>query len=464
MKRSLFMINPAQQNYNTSLSEEAHLLEVIQGRGDEIIDVQFFQKGEKVTIGSELGTKLLFAGRSVGWIPSGFSHFTWMMFPFLQAQKDWKSSFISQKDRTLARWDNRTANIRLSGDWEAFYVIDEDKTISVDVPKVGSMMLGLEIENHLVLQNQDEWYSFRYVLPKKTLAVAPSNDKKGLVMGGVLAASILFMSSFIPSSQADTIELLKEQEERVLMWTASVGKMEAPKPKERKGNVDKKSSDRSKKVTVSKPKSKTGKIQSPSVSAKSDSTMTATDFLDNMDFSGGTSADINTGEIFAKAGEGLSRGNQDSGHGTMPGGLNIPTDTISDLDIDIPTERERERTTKTPERQAKPVIAMQDLKHLPIFVDTPTAILQIIMTKYNAIRNCYRRELGKNPSLSGKITVKFSINTKGKVVLAGIKTSTMNHSAVEKCIVKQIKGLNFSSLKLESNISVSYPFLFSSSE
>lgn len=85
----------------------------------------------------------------------------------------------------------------------------------------------------------------------------------------------------------------------------------------------------------------------------------------------------------------------------------------------------------------------------------------VIKRNMAQIRYCYQRELTKNPSLGGKITVKFVIAKDGTVSSATTKTSTMNNPAVESCINGRFMRFQFPEPKGGGIVIVSYPFIFS---
>lgn len=85
----------------------------------------------------------------------------------------------------------------------------------------------------------------------------------------------------------------------------------------------------------------------------------------------------------------------------------------------------------------------------------------VIKRNMAAIRYCYQRELTKNPSLGGKITVKFVIAADGTVSQATTKATTMNNPAVESCINGRFMRFQFPQPKGGGVVIVSYPFIFS---
>ncbi len=93
-----------------------------------------------------------------------------------------------------------------------------------------------------------------------------------------------------------------------------------------------------------------------------------------------------------------------------------------------------------------------------------TLIDSVIKRHINAIRYCYQKELQKNPSLAGKVVVKFVIAKDGSVATASIKSSTMNDPAVEACLTSRFLRMNFPTSPGGGIVVVSYPFLFSATE
>ncbi|MBW2703140.1 MAG: AgmX/PglI C-terminal domain-containing protein, partial [Deltaproteobacteria bacterium] len=90
----------------------------------------------------------------------------------------------------------------------------------------------------------------------------------------------------------------------------------------------------------------------------------------------------------------------------------------------------------------------------------PGPIRRVIRSKLAVFRNCYERELSKNPTLKGKITVTWVINAKGKVAKISKIESTMKSEPVINCIKAKIKSLRFPAPKDGKDRVVRYPFIF----
>lgn len=77
-----------------------------------------------------------------------------------------------------------------------------------------------------------------------------------------------------------------------------------------------------------------------------------------------------------------------------------------------------------------------------------------------AIQNCYEKELKRNPSLKGKVVVRFSINPQGRTTDIDIEENSLGNEAVGSCIKTVIRGWVFP-FKPPADVPVAYPFVFS---
>ena len=66
-------------------------------------------------------------------------------------------------------------------------------------------------------------------------------------------------------------------------------------------------------------------------------------------------------------------------------------------------------------------------------------VSEVVNSHNNAIQYCYQRELKRNPSLKGKLVVRFLIKPNGKVSEVTMISSTLNNPRVERCVVNRIK-------------------------
>lgn len=96
-------------------------------------------------------------------------------------------------------------------------------------------------------------------------------------------------------------------------------------------------------------------------------------------------------------------------------------------------------------------------------VDSPDVdrekLAAYVKARRGAIQSCYEKELKRNPSLKGKIVVRFSITTSGRTSDIEIEENTLANEAVGSCIKTTIRGWNFP-FKPDSDVPVAFPFVF----
>jgi TonB family protein len=83
-----------------------------------------------------------------------------------------------------------------------------------------------------------------------------------------------------------------------------------------------------------------------------------------------------------------------------------------------------------------------------------------IKKRIGAVRACYEKELRRNPTLQGKITVEFTIEQSGTISKANATANTMNDPAVAACIVDALKRIRFNPGPEGGSVTYSYPFVF----
>lgn len=89
-------------------------------------------------------------------------------------------------------------------------------------------------------------------------------------------------------------------------------------------------------------------------------------------------------------------------------------------------------------------------------------IARVIEKHLGQIRYCYERQLSANPELYGKVLVKFTINGSGAVSAQNIGLTTLKSAMVEGCILRRVSGWQFPQPKGGTQVRVTYPFLFKS--
>lgn len=86
---------------------------------------------------------------------------------------------------------------------------------------------------------------------------------------------------------------------------------------------------------------------------------------------------------------------------------------------------------------------------------------KVIKRDMNAISKCYRKRLKSEPTLAGKLTIRFVITPEGTVSSAAEKSSTLDDEPVSTCVQAVFMGMRFPEPKDDGIVIVSYPFVFS---
>ena len=71
-------------------------------------------------------------------------------------------------------------------------------------------------------------------------------------------------------------------------------------------------------------------------------------------------------------------------------------------------------------------------------------IIRRVMRRHRrGFQHCYERELQADPSLAGRVSVRFTIDPTGSVQSAQVQECTLDNSAVESCVVGQVRRMQF---------------------
>ena len=89
-------------------------------------------------------------------------------------------------------------------------------------------------------------------------------------------------------------------------------------------------------------------------------------------------------------------------------------------------------------------------------------VRRVIERNHARFKWCYEKELSRDPNLSGKIAVYFTIAPNGRVAKASLRESSMGDDTVETCVVEKMESLQFPNPRGGGVVVVTYPFVFTS--
>jgi hypothetical protein len=98
----------------------------------------------------------------------------------------------------------------------------------------------------------------------------------------------------------------------------------------------------------------------------------------------------------------------------------------------------------------------------PPVVDGPISeadISRVMQRNLRAMRDCYEHALKRDPTLAGKIFLRFDIEETGRVEKVDVESSTLKSDVLADCIERRSKAWRFPQTEGEQ-VSVTYPILF----
>jgi len=86
-------------------------------------------------------------------------------------------------------------------------------------------------------------------------------------------------------------------------------------------------------------------------------------------------------------------------------------------------------------------------------------IKRVVRTKSGEVRRCYVKGLARDPTLRGKVVIRFTIAPSGKVVASKVQTSTLGNRQVAACIARAVGRWRFRRPAGGGVVIATYPFV-----
>jgi hypothetical protein len=93
----------------------------------------------------------------------------------------------------------------------------------------------------------------------------------------------------------------------------------------------------------------------------------------------------------------------------------------------------------------------------------PAMVAKEVRTRLGAIKACYERALKRNPTLSGKVVIHWTITQAGTVSGVDVESDTLGDAEVASCIKALVARWRFPA-PAGGSVDVSFPFVFQSSQ
>ena len=89
----------------------------------------------------------------------------------------------------------------------------------------------------------------------------------------------------------------------------------------------------------------------------------------------------------------------------------------------------------------------------------PEVIQRIVRQNFGRFRLCYENGLRTDPTLTGRVSVKFMISRDGSVGVAADAGSDIPDSSVTSCVVRSFTAMSFPAPD-SGIVTVTYPLMF----
>ncbi len=468
------------------------VVEIAQVWHDIVLDVQHHAAGERpVTIGSSTGYRWRLLGMPLAWVPEGFARVAWMLAPMLsEAQQERRTHFycpphaLPDEEYPFIRWDSGVAACHVAPAWGGFLERDGERIDLEQLRSSGSLafdgdgcaVLPVVAGERLVVDTGAGTFAIHLVPPGKRVLTRARDRVDGpftafLASAAFVGAMCGVMLSTTPVLELETIELptrfadvfLQEPAiERQQQQDKQVAQEEGAKAKKKEGKVGRKDAEMERakgdKVEIAKAQLDKEIAESAGVlgalrdGGELDGVMGNTGL--SQDIIGGLGGLL--GAKGAQYGSGglFSRGSGLGGGGTAYGVGGLGTKGKGGGDSSYGTG-EGLMTSKTDGE-------FGNIGGDPIVIgQMDKAVVDAVVRRHLPnIRYCYQRELQRDPTLNGKVTVKFVIAGDGSVSSASTKSSTLDSAPVESCINGRFMRMEFPEPKQNGIVVVTYPFLF----
>jgi pSer/pThr/pTyr-binding forkhead associated (FHA) protein/outer membrane biosynthesis protein TonB len=470
------------------------VLEVSQLWCNTLIDTRHFpQDRDPITVGASVAYRWEFLGVDMGWVPSRAAKFLPLVPPvWSEVVTDWRNDFYSPNailpanaDHNLFVWRKDSYIARIAKDWTGHAEVDGTTKSFSELVNAGQATVDDEFYEIPIVDDIRIWIEFgldvtffaQMVKPGKRILSRMNEelDYPFLVISGIVGfiglmfGLIMFFSP--PPPDNDMLEIPDRFVQLLLEKPEAEKKKEKPNtnPDAGEGEKAKKEEGKTGKKDAKMEKAKGNKVKQKEKDRKIAENagvlgaLRESGDLDGIFGTSGLSSDLRGGIgglIGAKGTQSGSGGVGSRGSGLGGGGTAEGLGGLGTKGIGSGRSGYGKGGGSVGPKGEGGIGAVGGDPIILGALDR-SLIDEVIKRHMNQIRYCYQRELTKNPSLGGKVVIKFIIAKDGTVSTASVKKTTMGNAGVEQCIVGRFMRMQFPKPKGGGIVIVSYPFLFS---
>jgi len=460
------------------------LLEVSQLWGQILLDTRHYtlrSRGRDITVGSRIGHKWHLLGVDMGWVSPRLASLLPLVPPMWSEVRDeWRDDFCGDPSQDLDSPHTLFAHdpvaerytARVHPSWDGFIDTPDGQRLSfeqgvvggraraaggiIEIPMTEGTRVMVDIEGIVFLGHQ---------VPSGARIATRVRDEVDYPFAALLSfaafAGLLFAALMWFSTPPPTVAILQIDEDDF----AHIVLTPPPAPVEQPTSEG--AGDRAKDKEGARPESKTAPRRGPATKQMLDRQVAE---------SAGPMALLNTSAFFSQSGLGETLADRVEGlrtqSGWSPGGNGLgdrgghlggggDADGIGD-DMGTHGVGAGKSGYGVGPRTAKEDRNIRSVAGEPIIMGAiDSALIDAVIKQHmSQIKYCYSRQLTKNPSLGGKLSLKFVIANDGSVSNAQVKSSTLGDEAVDACMVRQFLRMRFPAPKGNGIVVVSYPFHF----
>jgi outer membrane biosynthesis protein TonB len=471
------------------------VLEVNQIWGELLLDSKHYaKKGRPITIGASTGARWNFLGIKLGWVRSPFDRILPMTPPvWSDVTTEWRNDFYTPEDTlpdggdySLFVWEDDGYVAKVAANWDGFADVGDKRHTFEELVAAGlatktatGYTIPIADGTRLVIDIGGVTYFAHQVYPgAKVLAKMAENVDYPMIgiflffsfLGAMFGTLMYFAPPRAENEMVDIpdrfVELLLERPEPQPKEKKRPDKNpdagEGAKAKKEEGKVGKKDAKMEKAKGNKKEIKKTEQDRQIAENAGVLGAMRDAGDLDGVFGTSGLSSSLTGGIgglIGAKGTQIGSGGLGSRGSGLGGGGSAEGLGGLGTKGIGSGAGGFGSGGGNFGSKTSGNISAVGGDPIILGALDR-SLIDEVIKRSMSQIRYCYQRELTKNPALSGKIIIKFTIAKDGSVSSANTKSTTLNNAAVEQCVVGRFYRMQFPEPK-GGGVIVSYPFIFS---
>ena len=470
------------------------VLEVAQAWGGSVLDVRHFAaEAGDITVGPATGARWRLAGVPVAWVEPRFRGLAWMLAPMLsEVSEEPRASFsaplsLAESDTfSLIAWEGRVPVLRFAATWRGVVVRGETRhslqaliaSGEADRVEPGVYQVALGRHDRAIVDTGDVAFAARLVHPGRRVFGRPLPDYPFLGLSTFFGFCMTMLGVIALNAPPPSEESVVEIPTRLAAMLLEVPPPDPPpapverseQPKEEEGAKAKGEEGRIGERDARRKEARGDRVRMEQRQRDVDVAANAgvLGALQDMGQLDGVFSDSNlradltggVGGLFGAKGVQQGSGGLSSRGGGLGGGGKAVG--LGGLGVNGRSRGQRDYGSESGTwGDGKPDAILPKSSEI-LYVGNlgRDEIERVIKQNLNRIRYCYQRELQKDPTLSGKVTMRFVIAADGSVSSASVKSSSLNSAGVDQCLNKTFYGLQFPQPRGGGTVSVSYPFLF----